>query len=155
MEIVDAVGGIDVVLPQDFTMPVYSKNKGLVLRAGKQHLDGEMVHAITTYRASAADEFSRLARQNVIIEGMRKKLLDPSIYMKIPELYSIYKNDIITDLSLEQIAALSCLTRLVPPENVTVETPDIEQIIVKQDGSMYMKDSALLVKEIQTLFEVP
>lgn len=155
IETVDSVGGIDVVMPQDFTMPSYSKNKGLVLRAGKQHFDGEMVHAYTTYRTNAADEFSRLARQNVILEGMRKKLLDPAVYVKIPDLYTIYKEHIITDLSLEQIAALSCLTRLIPPENIIVETPDIEQIIVKQDGSMYLKDPTYLIKQVQTLFEVP
>ena len=86
---------------------------------------------------------------------MRKKLLDPAVYIKIPDLYSIYKDHITSDLSLEQIAALSCLTRLVPPENITVESPNIEQLIVNQDGSMHMKDPISLVKEIQTLFEVP
>lgn len=155
MEIVNAVGGIDVVLSQDFTMPPYSKEKGLVLKAGKQHLDGERTHDLTGYSTGITDEFFRLARQNIVLEGMRKKLLDPAVYIKIPDLYSIYKDHITSDLSLEQIAALSCLTRLVPPENITVESPNIEQLIVNQDGSMHMKDPISLVKEIQTLFEVP
>ena len=155
IEIVDLLGGIDVTLARDFTLPDYSKYKGKVLTAGKQHIDGETVHALTTFRTGATDEFLRLSRQNEVLEGMRLKLLDPSVYVKIPQLYSIYKEHLITDLSLEQIAALSCLTRLVPPEKIQIETPDVEQIIIQQDGAMFLKDSALFVKEIQTLFEVP
>jgi LCP family protein required for cell wall assembly len=155
MKITDTLGGIDVVLPQDFTMPEPSKYKGLVIPAGPYHFDGEMLHAYTTYRQDTADEFTRLAHQNVILEGLRKKMLDPAAYIKIPELYALYKENIITDLSLEQIAALSCLTRLVKPENIVVVTPTLDQITIKQDGSMYMKNPANLVKQIQTFFEVP
>lgn len=155
MKMVDTLGGIDVVLPQNFTMPYSSKYQGMVLPAGKNLFDGEMVHAYTTDRKDTADEFNRLARQNIVLEGLRKKMLDPAAYIKIPELYAIYKESIITDLSLEQIAALSCLTRLVKPENITLVTPSLDQMTINQDGSMYMKTPANLVKQINTLFEVP
>lgn len=155
MEITDTLGGIDVVLPQDFTMPEPSKYRGIFLEAGSHHFDGEMLHAYTTYREDTADEFTRLAHQNVVLEGLRKKMLDPAAYIKIPELYAVYKEHIVTDLSLEQIAALSCLTRLIRPENIVTVTPTMDQITINQDGSMYMKNPANLVKQIQTLFEVP
>jgi LCP family protein required for cell wall assembly len=154
-EMVNIVGGIDVTLSQDFTMPDYSTYEGLVLKAGNQHLDGEMVHAITTFRTSAEDEIYRLANQNVVLAGMWKKLLDPAVYVKIPQLYTSYINNITTDLSLEQFAALSCLSRLIPAENITVDTPSIEQLIVKEDGSTYMKNPDQLVSEIQALFSTP
>jgi LCP family protein required for cell wall assembly len=154
-EMVNIVGGIDVTLSQDFTMPSYSKYEGLVLKAGKQHLDGEMVHAITTYRTSAEEESYRLANQNIVLAGMWKKLLDPAVYVKIPQLYSSYQDNVTTDLSLEQFAALSCLSRLIPAENITVDTPSIEQLIVKEDGSTYMKNPELLIPEIQALFSAP
>jgi LCP family protein required for cell wall assembly len=154
-EIIDTLGGIEVILPQDFTMPNYSTYKGTLIKAGKTTFNGEMVHAYTTYRESTIDEFTRLAHQNVVLEGLRKKMLDPAAYIKIPKLYALYKENIVTDLSLEQIAALSCLTRLIKPENITVVTPTLDQITVNQDGSMYMKNPANLVKQIQTLFEVP
>jgi LCP family protein required for cell wall assembly len=155
MEVVNIVGGIDVNLSQDFTMPSYSIYKGQVLKAGKQHLDGEMVFAITTYRTDAADEPYRLANQNIVLAGMWQKLLDPAVYVKIPQLYASYQNNIITDLSLEQFAALSCLSRLIPAENITVDTPRIEQLIIKEDGSTYMKNPELLIPEIQSLFADP
>lgn len=154
-EMVNIVGGIDVTLSQDFTMPTYSSYNGLVLKAGTQHLDGEMVHAITTYRGSVTDEPYRLANQNIVLAGMWKKLLDPAVYVKIPQLYSSYQDNITTDLSLEQFAALSCLSRLIPAGNITVDTPSIEQLIVKEDGSTYMKNPEQLIPEIQDLFSEP
>jgi anionic cell wall polymer biosynthesis LytR-Cps2A-Psr (LCP) family protein len=154
-EMVDIVGGIDVIMPQDFTMPSYSEYKGMVLQAGAHHLDGEMVHAITTYRINAQDEPYRIANQNVVLEGMWKKLLNPAVYVRIPELYTTYQNNFTTDLSMEQLAALSCLARLVPPKNITVEGPRIEQLIVKEDGSTYIKYPDLFASEIQSLFMIP
>jgi len=154
-EMVNIVGGIDVTLSQDFTMPDYSTYAGLVLKAGEQHLDGEMVHALTTYRTSAEEEPYRLANQNIVLAGMWNKLLDPAVYVKIPQLYSSYQDNITTDLSLEQFAALSCLSRLIPAENITVDTPSIEQLIINEDGSTYMKNPELLIPEIQALFSEP
>ncbi len=154
-EMLTIVGGIDVTLSQDFTMPDYSTNPGLVLTAGKQHLDSEMVHAMTTFRTSAEEESYRLANQNIVLAGMWNKLLDPAVYVKIPQLYSSYQDNITTDLSLEQFAALSCLSRLIPAENITVDTPSIEQLIVHEDGSTYMKNPELLIPEIQALFLEP
>jgi LCP family protein required for cell wall assembly len=154
-EMVNIVGGIDVTLSQNFTMPSYSTYKGMVLKAGKQHFDGEMVHAITTYRTGAEGETYRLANQNIVLAGMWNKLLDPAVYVKIPQLYSSYIANVTTDLSLEQFAALSCLSRLIPAENITVDSPRIEQLIVKEDGSTYLKNPELLIPEIQALFVEP
>jgi len=151
-EMVDTVGGIDVVMPQDFTMPESSTYQGLVLEAGNQHLDGEMVHAIFTYRENAVDEPYRNENQNAVLGGIWKKLLDPLVYVRIPELYSTYKEDIITDLNVEQIAALNCLIRLIPPKNVFFDSPTIEQLIVKEDGATYMKNPEQLIPEIQAFF---
>jgi anionic cell wall polymer biosynthesis LytR-Cps2A-Psr (LCP) family protein len=156
MEATDQVGGIDVVVPQDLVVPPYFYYpNGLTIKAGNQNFDGKELHAYTTWSTGPADEFSRLARQNVVLAGLWKKMLDPAVYLQLPKLYSIYKDHIITDLSPEQITVLACAIRLVPSENIKMETPSMDQYIVNQDGSMKLAYPQNYINQVQTLFGVP
>jgi LCP family protein required for cell wall assembly len=154
MESVDAIGGIDVVLPEDFKMPVDSAYKGQILKAGEQHFDGEMLHAYVSVVNPGEDEFDRLRRQNVVMEGIQKKLLDPTTYLKVIELYSLYKENIVTDLSLEQMTSLACLSRLVPRDQIVMESPQETDLDYWNDGTMHLKDIETTARQLQEFFEM-
>jgi anionic cell wall polymer biosynthesis LytR-Cps2A-Psr (LCP) family protein len=152
MEAVDAIGGIDVELPESFTMPEDSKYKGQVLKAGLQHFDGEMLHAYVSTFESKGGEFSRLSRQNVVLESLRKALMNPAILLKIFELYSAYKENVVTDLSLEQMTSLGCLAGVVSRDQISMKEPQIGEILYWEDGSMHFKDLASTANQLQALF---
>jgi LCP family protein required for cell wall assembly len=154
MESVDAIGGISVVLPEDFKMPVDSKYKGQVLKAGEQQFDGEMLHAYVSVVHTGEDEFDRLRRQNVVMEGIRKKLLDPTTYLKVIELYNLYKKNIVTDLSLEQMTSLGCLARQIPRDQILMEAPQDTDLVYWTDGTMHLKDSEATARQLQEFFEM-
>jgi len=155
MEAVDALGGIYVTMPEDFIMPENSNRSGEVIKAGIQHFDGEMLRAYVSAVGENEDEFARLARQNAVLEGMRKKMLNPSMLLKIFELYSIYKKYVVTDLSLEQMTSLGCLARLVPRDQIIMKEPQVDEILYWEDGSMHFKDLASTARQLQTLFGLP
>ncbi len=154
IEAVDAIGGIHVVLPEDFTVLEELIYQGEALEAGRQHFDGEMLQAYVSVSGVPGDDLGRLMRQNVALEGMRKKLLNPLIILKINDLYQLYKEHIDTDLSLEQMVSLGCLARLVQRDQIVMKEPTIEEILYWEDGSMHFKDLEVTAQQLQELFGV-
>jgi LCP family protein required for cell wall assembly len=109
---IDAVGGIPINIPQQITDPWI----GMVIPAGPQTLSG--VQFVAYARAKPDSDFGRIQRNNLLIAALREKLLDPSVWGKIPQLYTQFSETITTDLSPEQINHLSCLLQEVPQEAI-------------------------------------
>ncbi len=106
--IVDTVGGIPIDVPVDTTDPWI----GMVIKAGPQTLNGQQAMAYA--RAKPDSDFARIQRDNLLIEALRKKVLDPAVWIKIPALFTQFQQAIATDFSPEQIAHLACLLKEVP-----------------------------------------
>ena len=106
--IVDAIGGIPINIPERTTDPYI----GMVIQAGQQTLNGAQVAAYA--RAIPDSDFGRIRRNQLLLEALRQRLLDPAVWTKIPQLYTQYKQVVATDLSLEQINHLACLLNEVP-----------------------------------------
>jgi len=154
MEGVDALGGIYINVAEDFTMPDDTSREGEVIKAGIRLFDGDMIRAYVSDLKDNEDEFVRLARQNAVLEGMRKKMVDPNTLLKVIELYSVYKKNVVTDLSLEQMTSLGCLARLVPRDQIVMKEPQIDEILYWKDGSMHFKDLDATAQQLQELFKV-
>jgi len=108
ISLIDATGGLSINVPERITDPWI----GMVIPAGQQKLTGVQVAAYA--RAIPDTEFGRMRRNQLLVEALRQKLLDPTSFINVPDLYARYKNVIATDLSLEQINHLSCLMKEIP-----------------------------------------
>jgi LCP family protein required for cell wall assembly len=116
-KIVNAVGGIDVTLPEtvDGRTPT-DTNKRLLFPAGTHHLDG--TRALTLARVRIEGSFARADNQNRVLCALRDKLTNPSIVPKIPELIRSFQDAILTDLSPEQLGQLACIGTQIPSGNI-------------------------------------
>ena len=139
VNIVNAVGGIDVTLPE----PVDGRtaddtNSRLLFRAGTLHLDGN--RALTLARIRIEGGFARGENQNRVLCALRDQLTSPSVVKKIPDLIKSFENNIQTDLSPEQISQLACIgTKIQPgairfanfPENLFNPTREYDPVFKK------------------------
>ncbi|MDR0606777.1 MAG: LCP family protein [Candidatus Peribacteria bacterium] len=109
--IIDTIEGIDIIVPETLHDTKYPNgqrrpNDGYVtfhLDAGLQHLDGETALKYARSRHSTSD-FSRSLRQQIIIMGIKDKLLASGLNLStVPELYSQYKNYVNTNISLQEM----------------------------------------------------
>ncbi len=105
--VVNAIGGIDVDLPEEISVRSKDNPKGFAIPEGKHHIDGET--ALWIARIREFGTFSRAENQNIVMCALRKKLLSPEIIPAIPELVRSFRSYVQTDLSLEQISQLACL----------------------------------------------
>jgi LCP family protein required for cell wall assembly len=111
---VDTLGGIDLYIP----LPVDGRTQGLsYFEAGWHHLGG--AEALKFSRIRLPDsEWHRQRRQNEVLLALRKQVLKPQNLVKLPSLAASTIDDILTDLSLADIAQLSCLLPKIDDEQI-------------------------------------
>jgi LCP family protein required for cell wall assembly len=116
-KIVNAVGGIDVSLPETVDGRTSTDtNKRLLFLAGTHHLDG--TRALTLARIRIEGGFARADNQNRVLCALRDKLTSPSVIPKIPDLIRSFQDAILTDLSPEQLGQLACIGTQIPSGNI-------------------------------------
>lgn len=109
--IVNAVDGIDIYIGDEDA----AQATGLPL--GNSHLDG--ANALKVARNREEGVFERGKNQNRVLCALQKKLLTPSVLPQIPSLISAFKDNVVTDLTPEEITQLACMGAKLRPQNVT------------------------------------
>lgn len=117
-EFIDAIGGVTVDLPQG----VYPPNPSFCcFDPGLQTLSGERALDLMRIREGYSDSF-RVGNQSVVMKGLLKQMLDPSMILKIPDLIKAFNNSFLTDLSIEQLVSIgSCFLKNFETDNLTSE----------------------------------
>lgn len=110
VNIVNAVGGIDVHIPDKETARTTD------LPIGNHHLDGG--EALKLVRNREGGSFERADNQSIVICALRKKLTSPGIVTQIPALIESFQDNIRTDFTPEQLSQLACLGTQIPPQNI-------------------------------------
>jgi LCP family protein required for cell wall assembly len=92
VKLIELVGGVTVDNPADINDYRYGgwtdgRPIGFHLTAGKHKLDGQEALAFARSRMGAGDsDFSRARRQQILLLALRKKLTDPEMLPKLPQL---------------------------------------------------------------------
>ncbi len=113
-DIVDAIGGVDIYVPEAINDPTYPKGEtGLYetffIAQGQQHLDGEMALKYARSRHTTSD-FSRSQRQQQILFAIKEKAQKENILGsagKIEEIYEAVKSTIETNLTTRELISLA------------------------------------------------
>jgi len=105
---IDAIGGIEVNLPQG----VYDPSPSLgSFPSGLQTLNGERALALMRIRTNYSDSF-RVSNQTLVMKAVLNKLMQPASLVKVPTLLSQFSDAFLTDLSIDQIASIgTCFLR--------------------------------------------
>jgi LCP family protein required for cell wall assembly len=115
-EIIDALGGIDINVPESIYDPFYPKEGTLYYEtfqvpAGQQHMTGETALKYARSRKTTSD-FSRSARQQLIIYAIKEKALQTNFILnkdKITDLLSSINDNIQTNISIREMLTLGGL----------------------------------------------
>lgn len=106
IDIVDALGGVDVYSEFEFTT---SKNAGVVMdvEKGYNHFDGEEALAFSRERKNLEDgDNQRGKNQQAVITAMLKKVLSPTMLLRASSIMNEVSEGVETNISQSQINAL-------------------------------------------------
>ena len=158
---IDAIGGIDVIVPYDIYDPTFpDMDYGfdpLYLPAGLQHLDG--VTALKYARTRHQDnDFYRARRQQQVLLSTRDKILGMGIGEMIrqtPFLYQQLGEGIRTDLSLDELIGLATAAANIPEENIRSEVLDenyVSAYRTEAGASVLIPNNAVISVLVQEMF---
>ena len=139
VKLVDLVGGIDIFVEYDMH---YDDNWGKLhihLQRGFQHLNGEQALGFVRYRGKGYRKFcpkckvkithwdprgdlGRVERQQLFLKELAKKLLQPSMITKLPQLASIAHRCVATDMSLKTLLSLANFARQLKLDEIKTAT---------------------------------
>jgi LCP family protein required for cell wall assembly len=119
---IDAVGRVTVHLDKPLSDPRYNwldGHFGLYIPAGDQTLDGRTALAYVRSRYGAGDnDFTRAARQQVLLLALRKKLTDPAMLPKLPAVLDVAGDTIRTNFPPERIEEMITLAQAIDDAGV-------------------------------------
>jgi LCP family protein required for cell wall assembly len=119
---VNLVGGVDVVNPKriaDSTYDWFDGTYGFYLPAGKQHLDGRTALAFVRSRKGAGDnDFTRAARQQLLLVAVRNRMTDPSILAKLPAILDAAARTIQTNFPPDRLREFLELSKAIDDQTI-------------------------------------
>jgi LCP family protein required for cell wall assembly len=121
---VDALGGVDVEVPEhiiDYTYPISEGRPGTFeIDAGMQHLDGDTALKYARSRHSTND-FSRSARQQQLLKALGEKVRGMGRIKQmsaLSELYTSLDNHVETTMTTRQLLGLAQIAANVPFDRI-------------------------------------
>lgn len=113
--LVNAVGGIDMYVPQTVTTGAGpgiagSTQRVVTFEKGLRHFDGkDAMLYVRIRKAYAEGDFTRSKRQQAFIDALQKKIVQPGNITRLPEIGRRFMSGVSTDLTTNQILELSYL----------------------------------------------
>jgi LCP family protein required for cell wall assembly len=106
IQLVDALGGVNVFVPKAMN---YDDNTGKLhihLDKGWNHLDGRHAHDFLRFRHDDHGDIGRVQRQQAFLQALMGQYLTPLNLLKTPQLLSLAKANLTTDLSTEELVKI-------------------------------------------------
>jgi LCP family protein required for cell wall assembly len=140
---VDAVGGVDVVVPNTFTDYQYPHGEcdtgdcaymTVHFKAGPQHMDGATALIFARSRHSADNgegtDFARSRRQQLVLQALKQKLVSVNGIAKLPDVLGALGGHVITDLSIGDAKSLYDLVK-------GVDTATVARVSIDDTNFLY------------------
>jgi LCP family protein required for cell wall assembly len=119
--VIDAVGGIDVVVEEAFVDDAYpTEDYGttrIVISAGAQHMDGETALRYVRSRHASSD-FDRAARQQQVLMALARRLSNPTSWPRLPALGRAIIRNVDTNVGLGALAQVVVTGLRVGPDGI-------------------------------------
>jgi LCP family protein required for cell wall assembly len=126
MELVDAIGGIDVEVKDNIVDPSYCLTAScddrqiIVFEPGLERMDGERTLAYVRVRYGSSD-LRRIERQQDVMRAAVDAALSAELLMpnRAVSVYNKFRDAVDTDISVFKVPGLALLAKDIPPENIT------------------------------------
>lgn len=125
VDIVDAVGGVDIMVEDSIYDPYYPKGETIYFEtfqidAGLQHMDGDTALKYARSRKTTSD-FDRAKRQQQLLYAIKDKAFSINVLTdagKITSLYNSVSDSIDTNMSLAEIIEMARLSKEFDKEGI-------------------------------------
>ena len=143
--IIDSLGGIDVVVEKDIYDPnfpaPYNSYETFSLKRGVHHLDGETALKYLRSRNAPEGDFSRIKRQQEVINILKNKITSLNFFWDFPIILSVWKNftsHTYTNIDVTEIKYAWNLISKTNLETIKFATLDMQENQLLNNGTMVL-----------------
>ncbi len=156
--IVDAVGGVDIVVEEAIVDNEYpTADYGTIrieIPAGPQRMDGETALRYARSRHGSSD-FDRAKRQQQVLIALAQRMLEPGAWLKLPLVYRAVLDNTETDMTGQDLLLLAPTLYRTGPDGIEHRVIDREMIqpwTTPTGGAVLLPEWELISPLIQELF---
>jgi anionic cell wall polymer biosynthesis LytR-Cps2A-Psr (LCP) family protein len=135
-DVVDAVGGIDITVPERIEDEAYpTEDYGtrlLIIEAGRQHMDGEMALSYARTRHQDSDDHRR-ERQMLVIEALLTKGQKLGSLTRVADLITALSGAALTSFQWEEQLALASMALRIDQDEI--QLANLEQPVIQPGTS--------------------
>ncbi len=155
ISIVDSIGGIDVNAASTLTdrcaLPQAVRGY-CTIKAGVNHLNGSTALWYVRSRYSSSD-FDRERRSQEVLQAIFQKLMKLNTLTKIPQFFDIYKKNVVTSLTLQDVVGMATIAPglIANPSKIrryTITSKDVYNYVVPGSGAQVLIPNQANIKNI-------
>lgn len=110
-EVIDALGGIPIYVEKRMKYDDFAGKLHINLDKGNHVLSGEQAVGYLRFRHDGLGDIGRTQRQQWFLRGFLERLQSPAVISKIPQIVSIAKKYIKTDMSVYELTQLAAIAK--------------------------------------------
>ena len=116
VDLVDAIGGIDIEVEKRMHYRDRSQNLLIDLQPGLQHLTGEQAVGYVRFRHDAMGDLGRIERQRKFLRLVAGELLSPENVSHLPKLANTFVETVETNLTVRDVLSLKKIIEQMGPD---------------------------------------
>jgi LCP family protein required for cell wall assembly len=157
--LIDELGGVELDVPSAIKVDPTGPGNTVVLKPGKQTLDGPTALAYARNRYTSGGDFDRARRQQQVILAIRDRVLRldmlPKLVGRAPQLYETLSSGIQSNLTLQRAIQLAWLSREIDSEDIRTGLISSKELIAgtSEGGSaVYLPNPDRIRALVNSLF---
>lgn len=107
IHLVDALGGVEVNIPKKMDYVDHTQNLSIHFLPGSQKLSGQHLEEYIRFRHDPLGDIGRVQRQQQVLKDILLTLLQPQTLTKVPQILQVAKDNVDTDLSINEMLAIA------------------------------------------------
>ena len=119
-EIIDAMDGIDIYVEKPMHYNDYAGDLHINLSKGNHHLSGKEAVGYLRFRHDALGDIGRTQRQQWFMRGLIEALKSPATITKIPDIISVARKYIKTDMSVYEMSQYAALAKHIDMNKIEI-----------------------------------
>jgi LCP family protein required for cell wall assembly len=154
-ELVDVMGGIETFVPERMEYQDQTQGLYIDLQPGWQVLNGEQAEQFARFRNDENGDIGRVQRQQQLIRALRKKLTEPTMLTRIPQVIQLFQKYVDTNLTPEEMFALAHFGLNLEQDNFRmVLLPGRFSTPEEFEASYWLMDSVDTAQVMQEYFDI-
>ncbi len=121
-KIVEALGGIDIYVEKNMHYNDYAGKLHVNLTKGEHHLNADEVVGYLRFRHDAMGDIGRTQRQQWFLRGLLQDMQKPQTIAKIPQILSVAKKYVKTDMSLYEMSQYAAVAKHFDIDSIEIAT---------------------------------